>query len=341
MTRVGIAGAGWPGAAHAKGYQDAGGFKIVAIADLIPARREKLKSEYQIELDFADARELIERAPLDVLSVCLPTHLHMETVLAALKKGIHVVCESPPALDAAQARRLMTAAEKAGKILMYALQRRFGPAEQAAEQATHKGYAGDLYHARASWLRTRGVPVGTGWYGEKARSGGGALIDVGLHLLDVAWHLLGKPAPVAAFAVVHQRIKDLGIAELNYDVEDLAVGVMKFEGNKSIELAASWVANQAPQHNGTSLRLYGTAGGIEVYTPGGATMYRNFTAKGEAKASPLKPPKVVHHAAMMRHLKGALAGKHPAAPGPAEGFALMQMIDALYKSAATGKSVLM
>src|SRR5215203_5888167 len=87
MNRVGIIGAGWPGTAHAKGYLAAGGFRLVAVADLIPARRTKLLAECGIQREYASADELLKDKELDVVSICLPNHLHVTTTLAALKAG--------------------------------------------------------------------------------------------------------------------------------------------------------------------------------------------------------------------------------------------------------------
>src|SRR4051812_26864484 len=100
VTKVGIAGAGWPGTKHAEGYAAAGGFQIVAVADLIPDRRAKLKAAFNVPQEFADASELIKDKSIDAISICLPNHLHAPIALAALRAGKHVVIEAPPALSA-------------------------------------------------------------------------------------------------------------------------------------------------------------------------------------------------------------------------------------------------
>jgi predicted dehydrogenase len=339
MNRVGIIGAGWPGVAHAKGYLAAGGFRLVAAADLIPARRTKLLAECGIQREYASADELLKDKELDVVSVCVPNHLHAAVTLAALKAGKHVVCETPPGVGTSDARRIEKAAAKAGKVVLYGMQRRFGPNEQAARQAILKGFAGDVYHARAAWTRTRGVPIGTGWYTKKEQSGGGAMADLGVHMLDLAWHLLGQPKPIAAFAVTHAKFgPSLVPAEVGFDVDDAAFAMVRFEGGKSLELSASWALNQAPSQNGAICRLYGNAAAVEVYTPHGATVYGQFDAKGNSKAIPLKGPKVTGYAALMRHLRDCMLGKATPTVGPAQGVVLMQMLDAIYKSAESGKS---
>jgi predicted dehydrogenase len=337
--RVGIIGAGWPGGAHAKGYEAAGGFKTVAVADLIPARRKALLQQHQGAREYADATSLLADKGIDAVSVCLPNHLHAEIVSKALRAGKHVVCEKPPAVNVKEAKQLEAAATRNGKVLLYAFQRRFGSAEMASRQAIEKGYAGNVYHVRSSWTRTRGIPIGTGWFTDKSKSGGGALIDIGVHMLDLGWHLLGQPKPVSVYGITHQRFADRAQQGMIYDVEDAAFALIRFEGNQSLELATSWALNQPPQQNGTACRAYGDKGAIEVYSPQGATLYRSFDTKGEAKQTPLKGPKVVHHAALMRHFRECVLGKAQAKIGPKEGVAIMQMIEGIYKSSEIGKSV--
>src|SRR5512140_2547334 len=95
--KVGIVGGGWPGAAHARGYLAAGGFRLVAVADLIPERRKKLMAEFQVPREYADAMDLVADREIDAVSICLPNDLHAPIAKAALKAGKHVLCETPPA----------------------------------------------------------------------------------------------------------------------------------------------------------------------------------------------------------------------------------------------------
>jgi predicted dehydrogenase len=337
--RAGIIGAGWPGGQHAKGYAEAGGFKIVAVADLIPARRERMMSEFGVARQYADANELIKDKEIDVVSVCLPNHLHAPLTLAALRAGKHVICEKPPTMNAGEAKKIEKAAAKAKKIVMYAVQRRFGSAEQAAKQAIVKGLAGDVYHARAGFMRTRGIPIGTGWFTDKSKSGGGALIDIGVHMLDLAWYLLGQPKPVGAYGTTYQKFRSIVAADRTYDVEDAAFALVRFEGGKSLELATSWALNQPPQQQGNLVRIFGDKAAVDVYTKDGATIYRDFNERGDSKSSVLKPPRVVSHPALMRHFKECVNGKAKPIIGAREGVMLMQMLDGIYRSAGTGKSV--
>jgi predicted dehydrogenase len=333
-TKAGIIGAGWPGRKHAEGYQQAGGFNVVAVADLIPSRRRAIVELCKNAKEYADAAALLKDADVDVVSVCLPNHLHLPVAMAALKAGKHVVCETPPALTAAEARKIAAASAKSGKTVSYAFQRRFGGNEQAAKQAIDKGYAGNVLHARASWTRTRGVPSGTGWYTDRAKSGGGAMIDLGIHMLELAWNLLGQPRPLTVLATFPTTAGSTAPG-----LEEAGFAMIRFDGGKSLELAASWALNQPPPQQGTACRVYGDKGAVEVYRAGGPALYRGFGATGESKETVLKLPRLSHHAAMMRHVRDCILGKDKPSIGADQGVVLMQMIDAIYKSVASGKSV--
>jgi predicted dehydrogenase len=337
--RTGIIGAGWPGQAHAKGYLASGGYKLLAVADLIPSRRREMMDQFKIPREFATWEELINDKELDAVSVCLPTHLHAAATLAALRAGKHVICERPPTLSAAEAKRIDTAATKAQKVVLYGMQRRFGGPEMAAKQAIIKGYAGNVYHARTVWTRTRAVPIGTGWFTDREKSGGGALMDLGSAMLDLGWYLLGEPKPVSVYAATQNRLGPLVPEGMTYNVEEAATAMARFEGGVTLEMTVSWALNQSPGQNGVVCRVHGDLGAVEVYTNKGAVMHRAFGARGESKETPLKLPKVVGHPAMMRHFRECVAGKARASMGTGQGVALMQMLDAMYRSAESGKSV--
>jgi predicted dehydrogenase len=336
--KVGIIGAGWPGSAHARGYQAAGGFKVLAVADLIPQRRRMLMADCSIPREYADANDLIKDKEIDAVSICLPNYLHAPVAIAALRAAKHVLCETPPGLCASDARRMNVAAVKAGRVLLFAFQRRFGGHEQAAKVAVAKGLAGEVYHVRSVWTRTRGIPLGTGWFTCKDKSGGGALIDTGIHMLDIAWYLLGQPRPTSVFGLTQQRFAHLLPHDMRCDVEDAAFALVRFEGGKSLELASSWALNQPQNQNGTVCRVYGTAGAIEVYTSQGAVLCRDFKPTGQCIENPLKPPRTTHHVALMRHFRQCIAARATPMAGGPEAIVLMDMLDAIYKSSESGKS---
>ncbi len=329
--RLAVVGAGATGKAHAAGAQQAGGFKLVAAADLIPDRLKGLADAFKISQAIPEAEKLVLDPNIDAVCICLPTHLHSAVAISALKSGKHVILEMPPAPSSKEAKLIAKAAEKAGKVIMYSSVRRFGAAEQSAKQAIDKGYAGRIYHARATWLRTRGVPRGTGWYADRAQSGGGAVVDLGLPMIDLLSHLIGAK-PKSVFAAGHSSLAGL-------PVEEAASALMKFDNGASAELSVSWALNQPESQAGTVCRLSGDAGAVDVYTPQGPVMYRGFDDKGKSKSTPMKQPKVAGHAALMRHFKECIAGKATPPVGALEGVSLMEVAEAIYKSIETGKAV--
>lgn len=337
--KVGIAGAGWPGQAHARGYEAAGGFEVVAVADLIPERRKALLSQWPEAREFAGYDQMIQQCELDVVSVCLPTALHAEAVVASLKAGRHVLCETPPVLHAGQLRAMSRTAQRTGRLVQFAFQRRFGAAEQAARQAVSKGYAGTPYHVRAAWMRTRSIPRGTGWYTDRAQSGGGAIADLGVHLLDLGRLLLDQPAAVTAFAVSHQRFRSLVPDTDRYDVDDATFALVRFANGATLELATAWAINQPPSQSGTLLRVHGDAGAIDVYTSSGPVLWRGFDGKSEPKSTVLPQPRLAGHAAMARHLRTAIEGKASPSASLEEAASIMHLLDALRQSAQGGRSV--
>lgn len=330
-VKLAILGAGVTGKAHAQGAKEIGGFKIVAAADRIPDRLASLTSQFSIPLAVDDADKLTCDPTIDAVCVCLPTHLHAPVAIAALKSGKHVLIDSPPAPSTKDAHHIAKAAQKSGKVLLYSSIRRFGSAEQSARQAIEKGYAGKIYHARATWLRARGVPRGTGWYHDPILSGGGAAIDLGLPLIDLLMHLLND-TPASVYATTHSTLTQL-------PVEEAATVIIHFAGGATAEISVAWAGNQPASQIGTSCRLSGETGAIDLYTPQGPTIYRGFTDQGESKSMPMKQPKSAGYLALMRHFKECIAGKATPVTGAETGVAWMQIMDAVYKSAESGKVV--
>ena len=328
--RIAVAGAGATGRAHATAAREAG-LKLTAVADAIPDRLAAVAGPLNAAA-VDDVEKLIADPAVDALCVCLPTHLHGPVATAALKAGKHVLIELPPTPTVKDAKALAKAAEKAGRVLMYSAVRRFGAAEQSAKQAIEKQHVGPVYHARATALRTRGVPQGTGWYQDKDKAGGGAVIDLALPLIDLLTHLMTPAKVTSVYAVAHYKLTGLA-------VEESASLLLKFDTRASAEISVAWATNQPPTQAGSTLRLAGDAGAVDVYTTQGPVVYRAFDAQGQAKATPLKQPKLAGHAALLRAFRSAILGEAQPAPGPADGVTLMQVVEAAYKSIETGRAV--
>jgi predicted dehydrogenase len=183
-----------------------------------------------------------------------------------------------------------------------------------------------------------GVPQGArtaqeavGWYADPNRSGGGVLMDLGVHALELAWGLLGYAKPETVLAV-EQR----GLTKL--DVEESATLLVRLEGGRSIELSVAWAVHLPPTQYGVACRVSGDSGVVDVYTPQGPVLYRG--EPGKSKMSALKGPKMVLYPAMFRHLKSMIqGGQHDVLLPAKRALTVMQMLDSAYRSIRSGKSV--
>lgn len=344
--KVGIIGAGGIAqVAHIPGYMAAGA-TIAAVATPRAEVAERLGGELGAAWT-TDYRELLAREDISAVSICVPTYLHAEVTIAALRAGKHVLCEKPPSINAADAQAMADAAQEAGRILTYAFSARFRNSNLRLKSWIEAGVLGEVYGARVGWMRRRGNPAG--WFTDSSKAGGGPLIDLGVHGLDLAWWLMGRPRPISVTGTayyhfgnytgadaqtpdpvmqLHLREKEKSV----YDVEDSAFAFVRFENGAHLALEASWALNCKKENR--YLQLYGTKGGanmnpLEIYTDLHGTL---------ADVTPEVPENNAYHEEM-RHFVACVRGEEePIAPGP-DGVTVMKMIDAIYESARSGQEV--
>lgn len=331
-THVAVIGLGWPGQMHLKGYRQNPDVEVVAICDANTELAEKTAAEHGIETTYADHRLLLARDDLDAVSVCLPNFLHAPISLDALNAGKHVICEKPPALNALEARRMATAAAKGKRILMYALCQRFTGQTVLAKDYIDKGELGDMYYGRAVYHRRRGIPTGTGsWFVDKKRSGGGALIDIGVHALDCTWWLMGTPKPVSVSGNAYGKFAHTLPKGTHFDVDDSAFALIRFANDATLVLECSWALNLP---GGGAIQVAGTRGGAEL------NPLRIYTERDgvQVDISP-QTPELDNFAGQTRHFVECIRQRRSPLVSPEQGVQLMQMLDGIYKSAASGKEV--
>ena len=338
---VGVVGLGM-GRNHITGYQGHPAARVTAIADVDEARLHEIGERFNVPGRYTSVEAMLAAEKLDVVSVATPNKFHLPVSAAAFEAGCHVLCEKPMAMNAQEGRQMLAAAEKAGKRLMINFSYRFTEQSMALKQQVDDGILGEVYFGRTVWHRRRGLPGFGGWFGQKALSGGGPLIDLGVHRLDLALWLMGYPKPVWVLGSTYNHLALELAQKVNaaYDVEDLAVGMVKFANGASLVLEASWAANiQEREHMET--RLYGTKAGL---------VQRNYeeTYKFEAEIYLEKngshfdmklhsPYPAVPHSAY-HFIDSILSGKPHIATG-AEGLLVMEILDALYASAEQGSPV--
>ena len=340
---LGIIGTGWPGQMHAQAVLSGKLGNIHACADLDAKRRNTFQEEYSAAEIYRDYHELLQDLQIDAVIICLPNFLHFPAALAALEAGKHVLCEKPPTMNAAEMKVLREEANQRGLIYFFSRQYRFTPGMRAAKAAVDQGRLGNIYHAKTTFVRSRGIPVGIGdWFTEKKRSGGGALIDIGVHALDSVWYLMGTPRPVAVSAKVFRNFEHLVKVPV-FDVEDAAYAFIRFENGAVVQLETSWAGNLTDdipprKYFGRELInsiVYGTKGTIQLNP---LSLFED--QRGELVSVPLSADQTANSFELqLRNFVEAIAGQAAPVNDANQAVALMEMIDAIYASSSAGREV--
>jgi predicted dehydrogenase len=342
-VRVGIIGGGWPGQQHARALRASARAVLQALAEPNEKRTAEFRQDYVVRKVYPDYVDLLGDSQVDAVVICLPNFLHFPAGLAALEAGKHVLCEKPPTMNSAEMKVLQEEAEQRGLIYFFGRQFRFAPGMRMARELIAKGELGTIYFAEAIWVRSRGIPLGIGgWFTEKKRSGGGALIDVGIHALDAAWYLMGTPRPVSVTAAVFQNFKHL-VQTPVCDVEDAAFAFIRFENDAVVQLKTSWAGNltdEIPQGDifGRELSnttIYGTKATIRLRP---LTLFQDEA--GKLVDTPLQPrDKADSFVLQMENFIAAIEGRAKPVNDAQQAVYLMEMLDAIYLSSASGREV--
>lgn len=268
--KIGIIGTGSIAThAHIPHYIAAGA-DVVAVMNRTHKHGEAVAQQFGIERVYATVEELFENEQLDAVSVCTPNALHKQQVIAALEAGCHVLCEKPPAISAREANEMLQAAKKAQRTLHYGFHYRHTSDTQLLKRMIDAGELGHVYAATALALRRRGIP-GWGVFTDKKLQGGGALLDIGVHMLDLALYLMSYPTPVEVSGHVGQYLGTRpGIGLMGdwdadtFSVEDTARAMVTFDNGASLILDASFMANIEAKDT-MRVELRGTKGGASLF----------------------------------------------------------------------------
>ncbi|MDA0990701.1 MAG: Gfo/Idh/MocA family oxidoreductase, partial [Verrucomicrobia bacterium] len=260
--KVGIVGVGM-GRNHIPGFQKHPGSTVVALADPNAARMKEVGDKAGVNHHYPSLDAMLNAEKLDIVSIATPNFLHAPLTIQALEAGCHVACEKPMAMNAQEAEEMLAVARRVNRRIMINFSYRFTDASRALRLVVDKGTLGDIYYGRTMWLRRRGMPGFGGWFGQKAKSGGGPLIDLGVHRLDLALWLMGYPKPTWVMGSTYNHLASEAAAAEGkaFDVEDLAAGMIKFENGATLDLAASW-AGHIQEAELMETRLLGTRGGL-------------------------------------------------------------------------------
>lgn len=332
---------------HLKDYCANPRARAVALCDVDTSRLAQFAAECKIpqECCFTDHRAMLARAgalELDAASVALPNAFHAPVTIDCLRAGLHVLCEKPMAMNVRQAQAMLAAARRARRRLMINFSYRFMPQTRSLKSLVDTGAIGDVYYGRTAWYRRRGLPGFGGWFGQKKLSGGGPIIDLGVHRIDMAMWLMGSPRPVSVSASTYNVIGARIAKELKkeFDVEDIGGALIRFDNGATLIAEASW-AGFTQKREEMITQLLGTRGGIlhsnvnETYEFEARVFTEHDGALWEAKLQQGLAPCPT---AYQEFVDACLDGRESLAPGE-HGLAVQQILDAIYKSAATGREV--
>ncbi len=348
--KVGVIGVGNISNEHIKAYLNNPRVELYAFCDINEKQLALMAEKYGVTRTFTDKDEMLALPELDAVSVCTWNSQHAPCTIAALNAGKHVLCEKPMATTVEDALAMKEAAERSGKLLQIGFVRRFGNDCAVLQDFLREGTLGDIYFAKAAYLRRNGNPMG--WFGDKSRSGGGPLIDLGVHVIDLTRYFMGNPKPVSVYGVTFHKLgnrselKDkkayvsVSATEKDIcDVEDMACAMIRYDNGAVLSVETSFSLN-LKKDQGT-IELFGTKGGaklspeLELYTElNGYMADVNLCTPTALSFDGLFQGEIDHFTDCV--LDGTLCR------APAEdGVELMKILRAIYRSAETGHEVLL
>ncbi len=347
-------GLGWAGMQHALSYSAAPGVELVSLADPAPGRLAAAAAELDVTTTHDDWRHLVAGDDLDIVSVAVPNAAHHEIAIAALEAGKHVISEKPISVNAELAARMVDAARANDRVLEVTYNHRRRADVEWIRRYLAEHPIGTVYHATASWTRRNGIPGLGSWFTRKALAGGGPLIDLGSHVLDIVLSLLGEPKVTRVSGVAYGELGRQGIggraavnpgstgADHPYEVEDFASALLRLDTGGSVRLEASW-AEFSKTKEDIEIELKGSTGGVRLFvrdyaTNGTITAYR-LEAGRPVDITPDVPVPAGHHASVIAEFLATIrSGAYANSYGE---FALhrTRVLDAVYASAAAGREV--
>lgn len=342
----GVIGAGAIAAGSCREISSHPRAQIKAACDPNEQRLHQLQQTFSIPTSYSTSEALLQNADINAVYIAAPNGYHAPIALQALRAGKHVILEKPFALNLAQAKEVTDTAQQQQRIFMVGMNQRFVPGAQAIKTLASSGALGELYHAKACWMRRSGIPrLGT-WFGNKELSGGGSLLDIGVHLLDLVLYLLDNFEPVTVSGATYTKFGPRGLGEggwglsepenISFDVDDFATALIKLQGGVSVTLDVSWALHQRDS-NLMNVHLFGSEAGATVYP---AEIYRYGENKGEYQLlqNPAAAPQYTHNSRFYNFINTIL-GEEQLCVTIEQALAVQRIIDAIYESCQSGKEV--
>lgn len=348
--KIGVIGVGGISVQHIQAYQNNPEAELYAFCDINESRLREMGEKYGVTRLYTDKDEMLRALPeLDAVSVCTWNSAHAPCTIAALNAGKHVLCEKPMAVSAAQAEEMAEAARRNNRLLMMGFVRRYEQGTALLRELTEQGFFGDLYYAKATYLRRNGNPGG--WFGDKSRSAGGPLIDLGVHVIDLTRYLMGNPKAVSVYGATFQKLLDRPDIRTPKayrassarpddicDVEDLASAMIRFDNGAVLQVEAAFSLNLKEDTGG--VQLFGSKGGARL-SPG-LELYSQMNGY-MTDVTPVCPPESFagEFQAEIDHFLHCISTGEPCRSPAQDGVEIMRILDAVYESARTGHEVIL
>lgn len=343
--KAGIIGTGM-GRLHMEGYSKDPRVEIFAICDINRKEAEEFAKKYKASYVFTDYEKMLDIEEIDFVSIATPNYLHAPMSTAALGREKHVLCEKPMATNLKDAKAMVEATKKARKRLMIHMSMRFFPQFYLMKRLINKGILGKIYYGKSSWIRRKGTPIidfpSTGtmargnWFVQKQKSGGGALMDIGVHVYDLGWWLMGSPEVASVLGsmfaeITPTRFKERGVFA---DVDELSTVLVKFKNGASLFSEVSWDAHMEP---GISIQIFGDKAGIKCQDSS-LTLFRE--EEGMSTATSIQLPSEDSLETSYHHFVSAIleADKKMIASGE-ECLEVIKVLDAIQESNQAKQSI--
>jgi predicted dehydrogenase len=343
--RVAIIGCGGISETHIRALQSFPDVELVAGVDINTGRLKLMEEKYGFAGLFTDWKRMLKEIKPDAVSICTPNGVHARPAIDASNAGCHVLVEKPMAMNQAECQKMIDAAKKNKKKLVVGFQYRYHPSTDFLTRARQDGRFGNVMFVKCQALRRRGIP-NWGVFGQKKFQGGGPMIDIGVHVIEMAHYVMGSPNPVAAagntWTYMGNKKSDVVSQWPNWDyktytVEDLAIGQIRFDNGAILQIEAMFAGHI--EKDVWNFTLMGDKGGCQwdppmLFTDRAGTMTNESPAFVGSKTDfPF-----LFGLKLRNFVDGCLHDTPLRAPGEA-GLAVQKILDGVYRAAAAGKEV--
>jgi len=341
--RVGIVGLGGIGTHHANCLLD-NDANLVAGLDVDAQARQRFAEEYDVDT-YADAEELYEA--VDAVIVTTPNAFHEEYTVAALEAGCAVLVEKPLAHTLDSAERIAAAARDSPEICMIGFHNRYDPLAEAVASYAEEGFFGEIQHVDATYVRRRGIPGQGTWFTDADVAGGGALIDLGVHAIDLVLSIMDFPEIEEVSGVTRSTfgprddyvdVDSWGVEEGEFDVDDSVISQFRTADDATISLDVAWASNREKEK---SFLFRGTEGGAKLDLDGELTLYDSSgSGVDHHRTTTIDAEEYDAHAAEQQAFLDAVAAdEHPDRNTVEQGLYVQRLIESIYQSSADGSAV--